>query len=104
VLAHVDRAWSYSFTNDNVGYQSTGMRDVLTGIMMGMRLGHAMDQFNVRWAALSTQIADALRDFRDGRISGTDLARQWIMRDDARNYTILGDPAVKLRVDDMVDG
>jgi hypothetical protein len=104
VIAHVDRAWSYSFTNDTAGFQSTGMRDVLTCIMMGMRLGHAMDQFNVRWAALSTQIADALRDFKDGKISGTDLARQWIMRDDARNYTILGDPAAKLRVDDMVAG
>jgi len=104
VLAHVDRAFSYSFKTVQGGSQSTGMRDVLTGIMMGRRLGHAVDQFNVRWAAVSTQIADALRDFKDGKISGTDLATQWIVRDDARNYSILGDPAVKLRVEDMVDG
>jgi len=104
VLAHIDRAWSYSFKTTQGGPQSTGMRDVLTGIMMGMRLGHAMDLFNVRWAAVSTEIADALRDFKVGKISGTDLARLWIVRDDARNFSILGDPAVKLRVDDMVDG
>jgi len=80
------------------------MRDVLDGILLGRRLGHAMDSFNARWAAVSTQIADALRDFKSGQISGADLARQWIVRDDARNYTILGDPAVKLRVDEMDKG
>jgi hypothetical protein len=57
----------------------------------------------VRWAAVSTEIADVLRDYKDGKINGTELARQWIVRDDARNYSILGDPAVKLRVDDMAD-
>ena len=79
------------------------MRDALDGILLGLRVGHAMDTFNVRWAAVSTRIADALRDFKDGTISGDDLARLWIIRDDARNYTILGDPAVRLRVGDMLN-
>ena len=102
VIAHIDRAWSYSFRTAE-GAQGSGMRDALDGILLGLRVGHAMDTFNVRWAAVSTRIADALRDFKDGTISGDDLARLWIIRDDARNYTILGDPAVRLRVGDMLN-
>ena len=37
VIGHVDRAWSYSFKTSFGATQSTGMRDVLVGIMKGMR-------------------------------------------------------------------
>jgi len=104
VLSHTDRAWSYSFTTDQNRTQCDGIRDVLTGILMGLPIGHATDQFNVRWSAISTELADALRDVKDGKITRLDLARKWIMRDDARNYSIIGDPAVRLRTDEMVDG
>jgi hypothetical protein len=103
VLAHVDRAWSYSFQTEQGGTQYSGIREVLTCIMQGQRVGNATDRFNVRWAALSAPIADALRDFKTRDIPGVELTRKWIARDDARNYTILGDPAVRLRIDDMVD-
>jgi hypothetical protein len=103
VIAHVDRAWAYSFETLKGGSQNAGMWDVLTRIMMGQRVGSATDGFNIRWAALSAPIAEALRDFKNGDITGTELASQWIARDDARNYTIIGDPAVRLRVKDMAD-
>ena len=103
VLAHVDRAWSYSFKTDQGGSQYSGMRDVLARVMQGQRIGNATDLFNIRWAALSAPIADALRDFQAGGIPGVELARKWIARDDARNYAILGDPAVRLRIDDMAN-
>jgi Peptidase family C25 len=104
VLSHIDRAWSYSFTTDQHRPQCDGIRDVLTGILMGLPIGHATDQFNVRWSAISAELADALRDMKEGKIPGIDLARKWLMRDDARNYSIIGDPAVRLRKDEMVDG
>jgi hypothetical protein len=103
VLAHVDRAWTHSFRTPQGGAQSTGMREVLTRIMIGHRIGNATDQFNFRWAVLSAPIADALRDFQAGGITSIELAKRWIARDDARNYSIIGDPAVRLRVGDMVD-
>jgi len=103
VLAHVDRAWAYSFKTAAGHTQSTGMRDVLTSVMQGFRIGHATDQFNMKWAALAVPLADALRDFDKTKTPDRELARRWIARDDARNYMILGDPAVRLRVEEMVD-
>ena len=71
-------------------------------MLRGDRLGEATDDFNMRWAALSTELAETINDLRFGaEISPRRLANQWIARDDARNYIILGDPAVRIRVDDM---
>ena len=99
-LGHIDRAWSYSFQNGRAAPQLQGFRDVIGRLLRGERLGEATDQFNVRWAALSTELADAMkeRDFDPGLKK---LANRWVARDDARNYVILGDPAVRLRVDAM---
>ena len=101
VLGHVDRAFSYSFHNDKFDPQIQDMRDVMVNILKGYRIGLATDQFNVRWAVLSAALSDALRDRQNSTISEAALASHWVARDDARNYVILGDPAVCLRVKDM---
>lgn len=98
VLGHVERAWAYSFQSSNAQPQTQGFRDVIARILRGDRLGYATDAFNVRWAALSTQLAE-LRQDRD--LDRKALARLWVARDDARNYIIFGDPAVRLRAEDM---
>ena len=101
-LAHVDRAWAYSFVSDRGGAQLQGFRDVIGRMLRGDRVGQATDQFNVRWAALSTELSDSLQDRQLGRpVSDAELASRWVARDDARNYIIFGDPAVRLRVEDM---
>jgi Peptidase family C25 len=101
VLAHVDRAWAYSFRSGKTA-QIQGFRDVIGRMMRGDRLGQATDQFNIRWAALSTDLAETLDEARLGRkIDQRSLANQWVARDDARNYVLFGDPAVRLRVEDM---
>jgi hypothetical protein len=71
---------------------------------VGQRLGQATDQFNTRWAALSTELADLLDRIADTELTEPaqrKLARAWVARDDARNYIIFGDPAVRLRIEDM---
>jgi len=101
VLGHVDRAFSYSFHNDRFVPQIQDMREVMVNVLRGWRIGRATDQFNLRWAVLSAALSDALRDGPHTGISEAALATQWVARDDARNYVILGDPAVRLRVEDM---
>jgi hypothetical protein len=102
VLGHVERAWAFSFQSDKGGPQIQGFRDVLGGMLRGERLGKATDQFNQRWSVLSTELSETLYQMSLGlRVAPRKLASQWIARDDARNYILLGDPAVRLRVADM---
>ena len=101
-LAHVDRAWAYSFQNSRSAPQVQEMRDVMVRILQGQRLGQATDGFNMRWAVLSAELQES-RDLRDGdqEVSDAQLANRWVARNDARNYLILGDPAVRLRTEAM---
>jgi len=102
VVAHVDRAWAYSFVSDRGGAQLQGFRDVLGRILRGERIGQATDQFNIRWAALSAELCEVLQDKKNGKtVTTEEISSRWVGRDDARNYVILGDPAVRLRVEDM---
>lgn len=101
VLAHIDRAWAYSF-RDGSNPQIQGFSDVIARVMWGDRLGLATDQFNMRWANLSRGLAERLDKAQSGlMVNPKTLANQWVARDDARNYIVFGDPAVCLRVDDM---
>lgn len=102
VLGHVERAWAFSFQSERGGPQIQGFRDVLGRVLRGDRLGQATDQFNTRWAALSTELADVLNDIQfNVDVPPQKLANMWVARDDARNYILFGDPAVRLRVQDM---
>lgn len=95
VIAHVDRAFAYSFASLKLAEQNQGFRSVLNGLMLGRRAGSAIDRFNMKWATIATQIADLSLD---PPASGTDkrLLALWIARDDARNYVVYGDPAVRI--------
>ena len=102
VLAHVDRAWSYGFQSATGKGQYQGFRSVMDRILNGERIGQATDAFNQRWGALSNELLDLTRRREDGDpIPDTALVNRWVARNDARNYIILGDPAVRLRVEDM---
>ena len=38
---------------------------------------------------------------RNGKLSNAELANRYVARNDARNYIVLGDPAVRLRTEAM---
>lgn len=102
VLGHIDRAWTHSFSGPNVKSQTQVFEDVLGGILGGNRVGDALDQFNLRQGVLSSRLADEIFNMQFGkRIKPLDLAPLWIARNDARNYALLGDPAVRLPIEQM---
>jgi hypothetical protein len=104
VIAHIDRAFACSFQNDRSGPMTQDIHSVLTRIVKGIRLGQALDDFNRRWSVLSAELSELLRDRESdpGAVSDDLLANRWLTRDDARNYLLLGDPAVRLRTEKMV--
>lgn len=97
VIGHVERAWSYSFASPDFGAQTKSFEMCLHGLMSGLRIGAAMDAFAMRHAALAVGLNRILDDIRHGaRVDDQQVAAQWTMHNDARNYVILGDPAVRV--------
>jgi hypothetical protein len=97
---HVERAWGCSFITAKVGPQDDVFRSTILALIDGWRIGHAMEYFNDRYAALTTELQEVL----DGvRLCGDEpderlLTRLWTENNDARSYVVLGDPAVRLCV------
>ena len=107
VLAHMERAWAYSFQGDGGTAQNQGLLGVLRQLLRGDRIGHATDSFNVNWAAISTQLSDEQLNFpkqkkkADKEKALKSIRKLWVRRDDARNFMVFGDPAVCLREGDL---
>ncbi len=102
VFAHVDRAWNWSFQTGSGLPQNQVIRSTLDALMMGLRAGQAADFFNLQWSTMAARLG-MVQGQRSGPNppSPASLVNLFIARDDARNYTLLGDPAVRLRVEDM---
>ncbi len=109
VVGHIDRAWSASFLWGGAGAQLTAFRDCFTRLLGGRAdvsaglkgsypLGYAMEVFNNRYAEIASELNEELIQIRDFfKIPRhSELAYLWTASNDARNYIILGDPAVRL--------
>ncbi|NTV63290.1 MAG: peptidase C1 [Oscillochloris sp.] len=101
VLGHVERAWTYSFSStEGADAQIQPFQDVFSRLLNAWSVGSATDQFNVIQGARSLTLTQALEEqkYGDGGAAITDvqISKLWMARNDARNYALLGDPAVKL--------
>jgi hypothetical protein len=97
VVGHVERAWGYSFTWPRAGEQLDVFESTMSSVMKGAPLGAAIEYFNDRYAALTTELEDEKDNIRYGAIPDPmGISGLWTAKNDARNYVILGDPAVRL--------
>jgi len=104
VVAHVDRAWGSAFLwIDAQGKGKTAkhldvFESMLDGVLAGKRLGYAMEAFNLRYAELAADLSERLDQIQryDEPYEDSELAHMWICNNDARNYAVIGDPAVRL--------
>lgn len=99
VIGHVERAWTSSFLWHGNTPQLTVFEDVVRRLLDGQPVGSAMEPLGRRHAEMSTLLNDALEEIRFGqRMDDLAVASLWTAHHDARNYVILGDPAVRLAV------
>ena len=100
VVGHVERAWGYSIRPPGLGPQLTPFRNFLGRVLRGQPVGHATKDISERYAVLSADLLGQLDETQPGvRAAPAALAATWVERNDAQNYALLGDPAVRLRID-----
>jgi hypothetical protein len=96
-IGHVDRAWGYSFKSSSGDGQLRVFKNTLKRLMEGYPVGYALEYFNNRYAELTSDLSTTIRKTKYGKqVDPADLSDQWIFNNDARNYVVLGDPAVRL--------
>nr|WP_249812440.1 CHAT domain-containing protein [Bradyrhizobium sp. 146] len=103
VIGHIDRAWGFSIeTPKTSGPQIGAFRNSIGSILKGGPVGHAISGFfGAKFASLSVLLLSATSPTAANatRLSDRELVTRWLERNDAQNYVLLGDPAVRIRSD-----
>ncbi|MCA9709743.1 MAG: hypothetical protein KDK70_28145 [Myxococcales bacterium] len=100
-VGHVERAWGCSFYTPKVGHQIAVFESFVCQLLLGKPIGYAMECFGNRYGELSAGLVDKLEELKfGGEVSELEIACDWTANNDARNYVILGDPAVRVPVVD----
>jgi hypothetical protein len=102
-VGHIDRAFSFSIRPSPAeGPQILHFHRSLAGILEGNRVGHVLTQyFGHHFADLSAILLSGSSQSvpPSMRLSDRALVSRWLERNDAQNYVMLGDPAVRIRTD-----
>ena len=108
VVGHVERSWGLSFLSE-MSSRPEGMvgrkrehvevfAAAIERILAGQPVGAALDYFDMRHAAIATELIYLYDHMRDPPTVEDiyRLAELWTANNDARGYVIIGDPAVRL--------
>ena len=97
VLGHVDRGWTLSFKWGEGLETTRSLESAVKRLLKGQRLGHALRPMLRRHAFLAAGLASLLDKERIGvEPNARRLGIAWTAVNDARNFVVLGDPAVYL--------
>lgn len=97
VVGHVEQVWQCSFLWRTAGYQPQVFVETLRRLLDGAPVGWALEPINQRYTDLAASLGQVLQEHFLG-LSGREksIAELWTACRDARNYVIVGDPAVRL--------
>jgi hypothetical protein len=98
VIGHVERIWGYSWMSGKAGRDSGVLEAAIRRVLLGDTLGAALDMLNQRYTAMAAWLSELLIQVRKkpDSVDPLELAGAFTAAIDARNYIILGDPAVHL--------
>jgi hypothetical protein len=100
VVGHVDPAWVHSFTSPVTKERRVHpFGFALARLLRGVPVGYAMTAFSQKYADLSIDLLNLIEGMEETNQlpNPAELSDLWICRNDAQNYVIVGDPAVRLR-------
>jgi len=116
-IGHVDAAWVCGFHDEGQASDNEHWEARVAPFAMTVRhllhdlqpAGQAMAPIGQRYVALNSNLADDIDRLRRGDIYETPdfrakQAQAYILRNDAQNYMVFGDPAVQLQVPATASG
>jgi len=96
VFAHVERAWGSSIQWEGAVDDVETFNSTVAALLNGKPAGVATEYFNERYAEISTSLTEELDSTTAEMQDDVKLAGLWTSNNDSRNYTFIGDPAVRL--------
>jgi hypothetical protein len=112
-VGHVDTAWLHGFDDPKNPGQLTKrwndrmspFRKAVTRLLATDPVGLAMKDMGLRYGFLNSSLATYVDHLNQGTVkltpqSQSRLATDFVTRNDAQNYLILGDPAARVRIPD----
>lgn len=96
VIGHIDRAWTTSFSWSGRG-QVRIFENTFKRLLDGYPVGHAMEYFSHRHAEMAVVYSELCQDINAlDPVDESQFARAYRANNDARNFIVLGDPAVRM--------